>query len=459
MPVATSAAAGAEPSLVARFRLRHPAQFVVAAFAAAVVVGTVLLALPVAAEGGTAASLTTALFTATSAVCVTGLTVVDTAGYWSGFGETTILVLIQLGGFGFMTLASLLAVVVYRNLGMRDRLLAQTETKAVDLGDIRRVVVSIAVVSIAFEVVTAVVLAIRFAASYGEPAARAAYLGVFHAISAFNNAGFSLYSDSLERFTGDGAILGTIAAAFVVGGIGFPVLFEVRRSWRRPVRWSLHTKLTLVVTALLIMFGTALVVSFEWSNPETLGRLSTPSKLLTGFFHGVTPRTAGFNAVDVGEMNETTQLVTMVLMFIGGGSAGTAGGVKVTTIALLAAMVWAEARGEPTVDIMGKRVPAPAQRQALAVVAAGFGAVVTATLVLMAVAGLGTAPALFETFSAFGTVGMSTGITPDLPTAGRLVLVGLMFAGRVGPITVGAALALTERRRRYRYPEERPIVG
>lgn len=445
--------------LLARFRLRHPSQFVVAAFLAAIVVGTVLLSLPFATEGPAATSFTTALFTATSAVCVTGLAVVDTGTYWSGFGEGTILVLIQLGGFGFMTLASMLALVVYRNLGVRGRLLAQAETKALDLGDVRRIVVGVAVVSFLFEAVSAAILALRFGTTYGEAPGRALYLGVFHAVSAFNNAGFSVFADNLEGFAGDALIICVIALGFIVGGIGFPVLFEVKRSWRRPSRWSLHTKLTLVMTGALIVAGTAAVLAFEWGNSGTLGGMSLPAKGLTGFFHGVSPRTAGFNSVDVGAMTEPTLLVTMVLMFIGGGSAGTAGGVKVTTVALLAAMVRAEARGEPAVEVMDKRVPGSAQRQALAVVMAGFFVVLAGTLVLMAAGGTGMKGALFEAFSAFGTVGLSTGVTTDLTPVGRLVLVGLMFVGRVGPITFGAALAMREHRRRFRYPEERPIVG
>lgn len=454
-------AAGGEPSrrLFARFRLRHPSQFVVAAFFAAIVVGTILLSLPVAREGAAATSFTTALFTATSAVCVTGLAVVDTGTYWSGFGEGTILVLIQLGGFGFMTLASMLAVVVYRNLGMRARLLAQAETKALDLGDVRRIVVGVAIVSFAFEAVSAVILALRFGTAYGETAGRALYLGVFHAVSAFNNAGFSVFADNLKGFVADAWVICVIALGFIVGGIGFPVLFEVKREWRRPSHWSLHTKLTLVMTVALIVGGTAAVLAFEWGNSATLGGMSVPAKGLAGFFQGVSPRTAGFDAVDIGALTEPTLLLTMILMFIGGGSAGTAGGVKVTTVALLGAMVRAEARGEPSVEVMEKRVPSSAQRQALAVVMAGLFAVLAGTFVLMAAEGIGMKGALFESFSAFGTVGLTTGVTSELTSVGRLVLVVLMFVGRVGPITFGAALAMREHHRRFRYPEERPIVG
>lgn len=442
------------------FRRRHPAQLVVLAFAAAVALATLLLWLPIARAGSEgSAPFITALFTAASAICVTGLVVVDTAGYWSSFGEAVILLSIQVGGFGIMTLASLLALFVYRNLGVRGKVLAQSETKALELGDIRRVLLGVAAFSLAFEIIAAALLTGRLIAFYGEPLGRALYLGLFHAVSAFNNAGFALYEDSLIGFVSDWWFMLTIAVAVIVGGVGFPVLLELWRSRGSRLRWSLHTKLTLAMTAALLVVGTGMVLGLEWTNPRTLGPLSTPSKLLTGFFQGLTPRTAGFNSVDYSAMRETTWLGTMLLMFIGGGSAGTAGGVKVTTIALLGAMVYAEARGEETVDLMGRRIPGPAQRQALSIVLVGIAAIITATLFIMAMTNGTLATVLFEAVSAFGTVGLSTGITADLSTGPKLVLILLMFAGRVGPITLGAALAMREHRRLYRLPEERPIVG
>ena len=278
-------------------------------------------------------------------------------------------------------------------------------------------------------------------------------------MTAFNNAGFSLYEDSLERFVSDPLIILPIALAFIVGGIGFPVLLELKREVRRPSSWSLHTKLTLLMTAALIPLGTAMVLIFEWSNPDTMGLLSAPAKALAAFFHGVSPRTAGFNSLDVGEQNETTWLGTILLMFIGGGSAGTAGGVKVTTVAIVGAMIWAEARGEPTVDLMRRRVPGSAQRQALSIMVTGSAMTIATAIALMASSELTSGPALFEAFSAFGTVGLSTGVTPDLSNPSRALIIVLMFAGRVGPITLGAALALREHLRLFRFPEERPIVG
>ncbi|MGX7828120.1 TrkH family potassium uptake protein [Actinokineospora sp. 24-640] len=440
--------------------LRHPARLVVAGFGAATVVGTGLLALPAAHELGAGTGFIEALFTATSAVCVTGLAVVDTAAHWSLFGELVILGLIQVGGLGIMTLASLLGLLVARRLGLRLQLSAQAETKSLGLGEVRAVVRGIILVSLAVESVTAAVLAVRFATGYGMGWGRALYEGVFHAVSAFNNAGFALYADSLTPFATDAWVIAPVTAALVIGGLGFPVVFELARRVRgRQRRWSLHAKITLLAYGALTAVGVVGVIAVEWGNPATLGGLGVAGKLLVGGFHGITPRTAGFNSLDVGEMSPAALLLTDVLMFIGGGSAGTAGGIKVTTFALLAFVIVAEIRGEPTVHVLGRRLSAQVQRQALTVALLSVGAVMTATLTLLLLTGFPLDAVLFEVVSAFGTVGLSTGITAELPAAGQLVLVALMFLGRLGPITLASALALRERARRYELPEERPIVG
>jgi trk system potassium uptake protein len=440
-------------------RVRHPAQAVVAGFAVAIVIGMLFLLLPVAREGEGGATVLQALFTATSAVCVTGLVVVDTPSYWSGFGEGVILALIQVGGFGIMTLASLLGLLVSRRMGLRSRLTAAAETKSVGIGDVRTVLLGVARVSLLFESVTALILTARFAVGYDEPLDRAAYLGLFHAVSAFNNAGFALYSDSLVGFVTDPWICLPIAVAVIAGGLGFPVLFELRRELRRPRRWSLHTRLTVAMTGLLLVLGAVFVTASEWANPATLGGLDTPGRLLAGFFQAVMPRTAGFNSLDVSAMNDGTWFGMDVLMFIGGGSAGTAGGIKVTTFALLFFVIYAEVRGDPAVSIFDRRVDARVQRQALTVALLAVAAVVGATMLLVGVTHLPTDEVLFEVVSAFATVGLSTGITFELPPFGHVLLIALMFLGRLGPITLVSALALRENRRLYQLPESRPIIG
>jgi trk system potassium uptake protein TrkH len=449
-PVAGSALRG--------LRLRHPAQFVVLAFAMLILLGAGLLMLPIATPGPTSAPPLTALFTATGAACG-ALAVVDTATYWSRFGQLVVLGLIQLGGLGIMTLASLLGLLVFRGLGLRQRLATLTETGTLALGDLRRVLAGVAAFTLLFEAMTALLLSVRFGTAYGEPLGRAVWLGVFHAVSAFNNAGYTLYRDNLAGFVTDPWVTFTVAVAIIAGGTGFPVLLELRRRPWAPQRWSVHTKLTLLITTILLAIGSVAILVFEWANPATLGPLDVPGELLAGFFQAVTPRTAGFNTLDYGQLRETTWLVTDILMFIGAGSASTAGGIKVTTFALVALAIQAEARGDPTVNLFGRRIPDTAQRQALTVALLGLGAVVAGTLVLMVTDPLPLSRVLFEVCSAFGTVGNSTGITTELGPSGQQVLIALMFLGRVGPLTLGTALALRERQRLYRYPEERPLVG
>lgn len=444
----------------------HPARLVAFGFGTAALIGTILLMCPVATESGTVTDPVRALFTAMSAVTVTGLVVMDTESHWSMFGELVILGLIQVGALGIMTLASLLGLLVARRMGLRMQLIAQTETKTVQLGEMRRVVVGVLRMSLVVEAVTAVLLIARFMIGYDETSWRGVYLGIFHAVSAFANAGFVLHSDNLVGYATDPWIIVPVAVAFVVGGLGFPVVFEVTRSLRRRAsrgvprgRWSLHTKITLVTYGLLAALGIVAVTAFEWNNPATLGSLGIADKLLVGGFHGLAPRTSGFNVVDVGAMQPSTLLVSDVLMFIGGGSAGTAGGIKVTTFALLAFVIVAEIRGEPSVHVMGRRLGASVQRQAITIALLGVGLVAVGTIIVLAVSDIALDSVLFEVVSAFGTVGLSTGITADLPEPGLIVLVVLMFIGRIGPITLATALALRERGRRYELPEERPIVG
>ncbi|MER7173523.1 TrkH family potassium uptake protein [Streptomyces mesophilus] len=442
----------------------HPARTVVMAFAAVIVAGTVLLALPIATEQRAGAGLITALFTSTSAVCVTGLAVVDTGTYWSGFGEGVILALIQVGGFGIMTMASLLALLVAGRLRLRMQLTAQAETKSLGIGDVRKVLLGVAGTTLIVELAVGAVLALRFRFGYAESIGDAVYLGYFHAVSAFNNAGFGLHADSITRYAQDAWVTLPIAAAVILGGIGFPVLLELlrHRHRRRTTgrrNWTLHSKLTLITTAVLLFAGTVLTCLLEWTNPGTLGPFGWGGKLVNGFFHSAMSRTAGFNAIDMGELHASTLLATCTLMFIGGGSAGTAGGIKVTTFAVLAVAIVAEVRGEPNSSIMGRRLGPHVLRQALTVALLGIGLVIAATLALLTVTEERLEPVLFEVVSAFGTVGLSTGITADIPGVGQLILIALMFVGRLGPITLVSALALRERTRRYELPEERPVIG
>jgi trk system potassium uptake protein len=439
---------------------RRPGLVVLLGFAAAILVLTGLLLIPASREPGQEASFVLALFTATSAFCVTGLSAVDTPAYWSGLGEVLIIVGVQFGGLGFMTSASLLGLGAARRLGLRTRILAAAETRTLGLGDVRRVVRGVALTSFTVEGILAVVLWLRLWVGYGLSPERAAYEAVFHAVMAFNNAGFALYPDNLVGYATDPLICLPIAAAVILGALGFPVLFELRRELVSPESWSLHTKITVSTYALLLVIGTVTFIGFEWHNAATLGPYGWADKLLVGFFMGgPQARSAGFNTVDVAAMNETSWLVTDCLMFIGGGSAGMGGGIKVTTFMLLFFAIVAEVRGDPAVSAFGREISGAVIRQALSVALLGVALVVAGTLVVLALSGLDLDRVLFEVISAFATCGLSTGITGTLPASAQYVLVALMFAGRLGPITVASALALRERRKLFRLPEERPIVG
>lgn len=437
----------------------HPAQVIVGLFAATIAVGTLVLMLPIATEGSGGASLSTALFTATSAICVTGLIVVDTPTYWSGFGEWALLVMIQLGGLGIMTIASLLTILLTHRLGLRQRLTTQAETGTPQLGELRQLLRRVLLVTAIAETVGAVVLAIGFAVTLDVSAAEAVRLGLFHSVSAWNNAGFALFSDSLVGFVGDPVILVPIATLVIVGGMGLPVLIDLWNHPRAPAKWSLHSRLTVAGTVGLLVLGTVTITALEWANPGTLGPLSTPTKLLGGGFSSVMTRTAGFNAIDIGAIEPSSELFHTFLMFIGGGSASTAGGIKVSTLVVVALIAWAELRGHSDTIGFGRAIPAGIQRQAVTVIAAALAAVFISILVLLAVSDASLDDLMFEAFSAMGTVGLSTGITPLFDATGRAVIIVLMFLGRLGPITLGTALLLRDRPRKYRLAEEAPLIG
>lgn len=440
-------------------RGRHPTVVIAAGFGSAVLLGTLLLGTPLATAEGDSSHWLTALFTATSAVCVTGLVVVDTGTHWSVFGEVVIVLLIQAGGLGIMTLATLIMVIVAHRVGLRARLSAQLETKSVVAADLRHVLRRVVTFSLICEAAIAAVLAVRFITGYGEPLGRAVYLGIFHGVSAFNNAGFALWPDNLMRFVTDPWICLTIALAVIVGGLGYPVVFELLRTWRHPWRWSVLTRITVGLSALLLGVGTLAFLMTEWRNPGTMGPLDDSGKLLAAFFAAVMPRSGGFNTLDISQMYPSSWLVTDVLMFIGGGSAGTAGGIKVTTFGFLLFIIWSELRGEHQVNIGHRRLPSATQRQALSIGLLGIILVTLSTWLLLILTPHGLDEVLFEVISAFATNGLSTGITADTSLAGHVLLSVLMYIGRIGPLTLGSALALKQRTRRYELPEEKVILG
>lgn len=444
-----------------RRALQHPARLLPIAFLLAIAISTSLLLLPAARAdpSGSSTSLVTALFTATSAVCVTGLIVVDTS-HWSEFGHAVIIGSVKAGGYGIMTAATLLALLVARRLGLRVRMLATTEGRSLNMANVKGVLVRVALIQLAFEAAVALPLTVRWWLGYRQPFEEAVWNGVFHGISAFNNGGFSLFSDSMTSYVGDWWISGPVALGVIAGSLGFPVLIELGRRLGGPHRWSVHTQLTVVGSAWLLLIGIMALLIFEWRNPATFGPLSVHDKIVAGFFNGAMPRSGGFNSVEFATMHPESITVTNILMFIGGGSASTAGGIKVATFLLLGYVIWSEVRGEPDVTVAGRRIAGAAQREALSVALLGVALVAIGTLLVVTLSdGFPFEHIMFDVISAFATVGLSTGVAMGSPEPAQLVLTALMFIGRVGPVVAATALALNTRQRLYRYPEERPIVG
>jgi potassium uptake TrkH family protein len=437
----------------------NPLRVLPVAFGSLIALGTALLMLPISSTDQQKISFVEALFTATSAVCVTGLTVVDTATAWTGFGKAVIMGLIQLGGLGIVTVVSVAILLVSDRIGMAHTRALAAEVGADTYTRISGLVRGVVLTTLSFELVFAVLLSTRFYFTYDYDVWTSVSHGVFHSISAWNNAGFALYSDSLMQFVNDWFISIAISIAVIMGGLGFPVLRAFTVHGARWKSWSLHAKLTITTSGALVLFGFVAFAVLEWSNQNTLGALSSTSRVHSAFFMSVQPRSGGFNSVDVNALSEESIFVSIGLMLIGGGSASTAGGIKVTTFALLAFVMWAEVRGDRDVHIFKKRVPEDIQRQALTVSLAGVGILAVATLAVMAAGDSSLGKSAFEAVSALSTGGLSVGIAGQNNALTDVILTVLMFVGRLGPVTLAASITLRSRPNLYRYPIDRPLIG
>ncbi|MCR4512177.1 TrkH family potassium uptake protein [Aeromicrobium sp. 50.2.37] len=439
--------------------IAHPVRLLPLSFLALILLGTLLLLLPHARSSEGRVDLVDALFTSSSAVTVTGLASVDTSTYWSPFGQAIILVLVELGGLGIVALATVLGLFIGGRLGLRTRLVAQADMHVVNIGEVRPLFRRVAVMMFGFQGAVAAVLTLRYRLEYFDDLSTALWHGVFDAVMSFNNAGFSLNSDSLIGYAGDGLIILPICGAVFVGAMGFPVLAELFKEWRTPARWTIHTRLTVWGSIALLVVGAAVFLALEWANPATLGPMSLHDKIVTGIEGGIMPRSGGLNSFDWGAVSGETLTVGTILMFIGGGSASTAGGIKVTTFLLLAFVILAELRGDPEVTVGNRSVGPRVVRTALSIALISVMLVTSTTLLVMLLTDLPFEQVLFECTSAFATAGLSTGITPDLPDSAKLVLTVLMFIGRVGTIAAASAFVLRRRAPRYHLPEEQPIIG
>lgn len=439
-----------------------PHQLLVLGFGATIFIGAILLTLPIASEEGTATNFLDALFTATSAVCVTGLVVVDTANYWSTFGEIVIMLLIQVGGLGIMTFAGLFAILLGKKIGLRERLVLQEALNKVTISGVVKLVRQILIASLIIEAVGAIVLALRFLQdmSLGQ----AVYYGIFHSISAFNNAGFDLFGavsgeyTSLTSFVTDPIVSLMIALLFIIGGLGFSVLMQIVYIHNRK-RWSLHTKIVLLTSLILLGVGFFVVLALEWSNPNTLRELSFVNKLVSTFFTAATPRTAGFNVLDTAGLRVPTQFFIIALMFIGASSGSTGGGVKTTTFASVILATRAVVTGKGSTTAFKRTIPTDLVAKASAIVFISLSWVILVTL-LLAISEAGDfLTILFEATSAFGTVGLSMGLTGSLSEFGRVLIIITMFLGRLGPLTLMYAIAQRQDKVKYRYQDEQMLVG
>jgi len=418
--------------------------------------------LPIATAGDNWTPFLPAVFTSTSAVSLTGLIVEDTGTYWTPFGQVVILVLIQLGGLGIMSLASLSGMVITGRISLHARGRVAAEGRPITAGGIRRSLIFTVAFTFAVEGLIAIIVGLRFWIGYGHSPGRAAWEGIFHAVSAFNNAGFSTESTNLMPFAADAWVLLPLAAALIGGGIGFPVWAEfasrVRHHGSHTRAWSLTARFTFMATLILLVVGTVMIALCEWNG--LLAEMTLGQKLLNAFFAGASPRTAGFNAVNYAQAHPITLMGTDMLMFMGGGSAGTAGGIKVTTVCVLVAAMASEFRGREETTVGKRTLPASVGRQALALTFAGAVVVTVGIVCLRVFDPEFTADQVtFEVMSAFATVGLSTGITPSLSGPSQIMLCFIMYLGRVGPTTLVVALASQNSSRHFSYPEERPFIG
>lgn len=436
---------------------RHltPPQLMVLGFMGVILIGSILLTTPWAVQQGSPNFLTS-LFTSTSAVCVTGLVVVDTGTHWTTFGQIIILFLIQIGGLGIMSFATFFALLLGRKIHFRQRIIMQQAIGKTSVQGIVDIFRYLLIISFSIEAIAAIILAVHWAPVMGV--GKASWFGLFHSVSAFNNCGMDLFGDfkSLTGFTGDILVNLVISSLIIIGGLGFVVLYELYH-YKKARSLSIHSRVVILTTLLLIVTGTILILALEYNN--TLKGLSPGIKILAAYFQSISPRTAGFNTIDLTAMLLPTQLITIILMFIGGSPGSTAGGIKTSTFTLMLAAILSILRGKKDTEIFKRRIP-------FNDVLNGLSIVLLAGMLVFSIAGLLSLTnhfnfirLLYEATSAFGTVGLSLGLTPYLDSFGRILIIITMFTGRLGPLTIGYALVYKEKQPEITYPEGRVMIG
>ena len=450
------------------FKNLSPPQILVLGFLSLIMIGAVLLSLPFASVDGKPLDIVDALFTSTSAVCVTGLVVLDTGTHFTLFGQIVIITLIQCGGLGFMTIASLVFLMIGKRITLKERMLLKEALNEFSISSVVRLVRMVIIVAFSIEIIGALFFSIRFIPQFGV--SKGIYYAIFHSISAFCNAGFDLMGgfNSFIAYVDDGLVNIVMITLITLGGLGFVVLSDIYRktlNWNR-YRLRLHTKIVLIASLSLLIIGFAVYFPLELNNPETLGKLSTKGKIWGGIFQSVTPRTAGLSTIDQSNLTYGSKFLTMIMMYIGASPAGTGGGVKTTTAFVIFLLIKSVVQGHDDVTFMKKRIDQGTIMRAVTLLFGGLFLVILVALSLIIIeSGNGGVMTfeniMFEAFSAFGTVGLGTGITPYLTQASRIILIFAMFAGRVGLMTVMYAIAnrMIKHHSRIRYTKENIMIG
>lgn len=445
-----------------RGRALSATQIIAVAFAIIILLGAVLLTLPVASRDGRSAGFLPALFTATSATCVTGLVMFDTWTQWSGFGQVVIISLIEIGGLGFMSAASLVFFLLRRKVGLKQRMIMAQALSVQDMEGVVRIQKLVLTGSLSVQGVGALILLLRFWPDYGFWTALR--WGIFHSISAFCNAGFDILGcitpgASLIEFNSDPVVMLTLGALVVIGGLGFLVWEEVARV-RSFKKFSVYTKLVLLTTLVLLLGGAVCVCALEWNNPATLGPMSIGDKLLNGWFQSVTVRTAGFAGIDQAAMTDGTKAVSIVLMLIGGSSGSTAGGAKTVTLVVLLLFLWARARGKETVTVFRRTIPGRQALDAMTIASILVGLAVFGGIFICATSPIGFTDALFESVSAIATVGLTAGATGKLSLAAQILIIVYMYFGRVGVLTISLGFLMGNKaEERFQYAQTNLLIG
>jgi trk system potassium uptake protein len=432
-------------------------QILALGFLIAIFIGGIILSLPISSASGEATNFLDAIFTSTSAVCVTGLVTLDTSTYWSTFGQMVIMILIEVGGLGFMTFGVLISLVLGKKITLRERLIMQEAMNIHSIQGLVKMVKYILVFTVSVQVFGAVLLSTQFIPEYGIY--KGLFYSLFHSISSFCNAGFDLFGTSLINYSSNTTVILVISTLIIIGGLGFTVLLEIYE-FRSIKKFSIHSKLVLISTLILILIGTLLMFVFERNNVETIANMNMKDKMLNSFFASVSPRTAGFNSVSTTAMTSVSKFLTIILMFIGGSPGSTAGGLKTVTFAILVLTVISVIRGREDAEIFGRRFSKGVVYKAFTILFIAVSLVIMFTMILLFTeVSASFMDILYEVTSAFGTVGLTLGFTPNLSSIGKVLIILMMYFGRVGPLTVMLALARKNKKSGYKYPEGKILIG